>query len=198
MRAVPAGENTNLVGLYVQDKTGCSFDPGMFTAMAILDTDGSFCGGVVFSEYRDYDCQLSCAAETPIAWKEEVLRAIFDYTFNQLGTVRCTALTKKSNRRARAFLEGLGFVLEGRIRRGYDGVKDALIYGLLREECVYIQELDGGTVQANEIADGAEWELHADVGDTYPANPNTAEATQGQENAPAPTINGVPTTDYYL
>jgi hypothetical protein len=120
--------------------------------MAILDDSNEFCGGVVFSEYRDYDCQLSCAAETPLAWKPSVLRAVFDYVFNQLTCVRCTALTKKSNRRARAFLEGLGFELEGRIRRGYDGVKDALIYGLLREDCVYIQEVIGGTLEADDKA----------------------------------------------
>jgi hypothetical protein len=79
-----------------------------------------------------------------MAWRDGVLNAMFAYIFVQLGCVRCTSIVKKSNKRARAILEGLGFVLEGRIRRGFDGVRDGLVYGMLREECEYIQEVGGG------------------------------------------------------
>jgi hypothetical protein len=148
MIAVPASDKVLLVGQYITEKTGCYLEPGMYQAMAILDDNGEFQGGVAFSDFRGYDCQLSTAAETPMAWRDLVIHAVFDYVFNQLSCVRCTALAKKSNKRARAFLEGLGFVLEGRIRQGYDGVKDAMIYGMLREECRYIQEftVDGDNI----------------------------------------------------
>jgi len=141
MIAVPAGDKTLLVGAYITEKTGCHLEPGMYQAMAILDDDSNFQGGVVISEYRGYDCQISCASETPMAFRDRVCHAVFDYIFNQLGCVRCTSITRKSNKRARSFLESLGFVLEGRIRKGYDGVKDGMIYGFLKEECRFIQEL---------------------------------------------------------
>jgi hypothetical protein len=144
MIAVPANDNTKLVGLYVGEKCGCSFDDGMYQALAILNDKGEFCAGVVISEFRGHDCQISCATETSVAWRDTVVTAVFDYIFNQLGCVRCTSITKKGNRRTRAFLEGLGFKLEGRVRRGFDGTQDALLYGLLAEECRYISNLQDG------------------------------------------------------
>jgi len=156
MIAVPAQGNTELVGRYVAEKCGIVFTPGMFQALAILDDNGTFVAGVVVSEWRGHDCQISCATESSAAWRPSVMRGVFDYIFNQLGCVRCTSITKKSNKRCRDFLTGLGFQLEGRIRLGYDGVKDALVYGLLASECRYIQGDINGTVEAIADAAGAE------------------------------------------
>jgi RimJ/RimL family protein N-acetyltransferase len=154
---IPAGDNTELVGLYVGDKTGMQFQSGMFTAFAILNGLDEFIGGVVISNYRDHDCEISCAAETSMAWQQGVMRAVFRYIFWQLGCVRVTASTKKGNRKARGFLEGLGFVLEGNLRRAYDGKHDALIYGLLASECRYLDGpeegvgvSEGGTEEADD------------------------------------------------
>lgn len=142
MILVPAGPNSVGVATYVSTKTDATFTPGMYQSFAILNDQNEFCGGVVVSNFREHDCELSCAAETSLAWKESILRAVFDYVFNQLGCVRCTAITKKGNKRARAFLEGMGFQLEGNVRLGYDGVKDALIYGLLASECKYLAPVE--------------------------------------------------------
>ena len=140
MKALPAGKNTELVGHYVSEHTGVELVPGMYQAMAILTDEDVFCGGVVITDYKEFDCQISCAVERGIVWRDTVMETVFSYVFKQLGCVRCTAVTKKNDKRTRTFLEGLGFVLEGRIRRGYDGIKDALVYGLLAEECLYIQQ----------------------------------------------------------
>lgn len=142
MIVIPAGDKSDLVGAYVSDKTGISLTPGMYQALAVLNDNNDFVAGVVVSDYRGHDCQISCATETSAAWRDSVMRAVFSYIFLQLGCVRCTSLTRKSNKRARGFLEGLGFKLEGTIRLGYDGVKDALIYGYLASECKYIQPLE--------------------------------------------------------
>lgn len=137
MRAIPAGERTPLVGMYMTEKTGAHFEPGMFQALAILNDDDDFVAGVVISNFRGHDCEISCATESSTAWRPTVMNAVFQYIFGQLGCIRCTSIVKKNNKRSRDFLEGLGFVLEGNIRCGYDGVKDALIYGLLASECRY-------------------------------------------------------------
>lgn len=140
MRAVPAGDLTRMIGDYVTEKTGAVFETGMFTAFMVLSDDDDLMGAVLISNFRGTDCEISCVSETPTAWRPHVCRAVFQYIFDQLGCVRCTSVTTKANVKARAFLEHFGFQLEGKIRLGYDGLKDALIYGLLRSECRYLAD----------------------------------------------------------
>lgn len=145
MIAYPAGKFTEMVGQYLTEKTGMSLTPGMYQAFMIVDENRDFAGGVVFSNFRKTDLEVSCASDHPAAFRNSVCRAIFDYVFKQLNCVRCTSITTKGNKKARAFLEALGFQLEGNVRLGYDGKRDALIYGLLRSECRFLtaeEEID--------------------------------------------------------
>lgn len=144
MEVRPAGEHTELVAQYVSEKTGGVWTPGMYQALMVVNSKGEFCAGVIVDNYMRIDCRMSVAAETFAVWRPHVLRAIFHYVFVQLGCVRCTATTRKTNMKARAFLEGLGFKLEGNLRKGFDGVKDALIYGLLAEECRFLEGFNDG------------------------------------------------------
>ena len=153
---VPAGENTQLVGQYVTDKTGMVLQPGMFQAFAVFNALDEFIGGVVITNFREYDCEISCASETSMAWADGVMRAVFAYIFVQLKCVRCTSITKKGNRKARNFLEALGFVLEGNLRRAYDGQQDALIYGLLASECRYLDGPEEGVGVSEGATEGAD------------------------------------------
>lgn len=150
MIAVPAGRFTEMVGEYLTEKTGMKLTPGMFQAFMVVDDGNNFVAGVVISNFRTTDCEISCASENPAAWRPHVCKAIFTYIFEQLGCVRCTSITVKGNRKARGFLESLGFILEGNIRMGYDGHRDALIYGLLKTECRYLSDLTGD-VHGQEI-----------------------------------------------
>jgi hypothetical protein len=150
MIAIPAGELTGMVGAYLSEKTGMTLQPGLYSAMMIVNDKHDFVGGVVFTNFRSTDCEVSCAAETAAAWRPQVMKAVFTYVFNQLGCVRCTSITTKKNKRARDFLAGLGFQLEGNVRLGYDGKIDALIYGLLARECRYLAD-DSGLTDGQEI-----------------------------------------------
>lgn len=148
MIAVPVGDKLAMVCQYVTEKIGTPFNPANCQGFAILSDEGRFAGAVLVTNYREHngrpvDCELSCASETGMAWKPGVLNAVFQYVFGQLGCTRCTAITRKNNTKARAFLEALNFQLEGNVRRGYDGDKDALVYGLLAEECLYFGGLNG-------------------------------------------------------
>lgn len=171
MIAAPAGKFTSMVGDYVMEKIpGLALAPGMFQAMMVVNDNKDFVAGVVFTNFRSTsgvptDVEISCAAETPAAWRPNVCAAVFNYVFEQLGCVRCTSITVKGNRRARDFLESLGFQLEGNVRKGYDGRRDALIYGLLRSECRFLaaesemtdgeKERPGGSASARSLGDGA-------------------------------------------
>lgn len=145
MRAIPAGDKTEMVADYIVSKvegTTLRFAPGTYQAFAFLSDKDEFVGGAVVSNFRQgefaNDCEISCAAETSMAFRPHVVRAVFTYIFEQLECGRCTALTTKKNRRTRGFLEALGFKLEGCVRRGYDGKRDALVYGLLAEDCRFV------------------------------------------------------------
>lgn len=146
MIAAPAGQFTAMVGDYVMEKIpGLVLTPGMFQAFMIVNDNMDFVAGVVFTNFRSTDgvptdIEISCATETSAAWRPGVCRAIFKYVFETVGCVRCTSITVKGNRKARSFLEGFGFQLEGNIRLGYDGRRDALIYGLLRSECRFLAD----------------------------------------------------------
>lgn len=146
MIAALAGKHTEMVGAYVMEKIpGLVLKPDMYIAFMIVNDQMDFVGGVVFTNYRETDgkptdVEISCAAETPIAFKDDVCKAVFKYVFETAGCVRCTSITVKGNKKARDFLQGLGFQLEGNIRSGYDGRRDALIYGLLRSECRFLTD----------------------------------------------------------
>lgn len=140
MIALPAGNLTEMVGQYLTEQTGMKLVPGMYQAFMIVNDKKDFVAGVVLTNFRETDIEISCASETSAAWRPEVCRAIFKYIFEQLGCVRCTSITVKGNKKARAFLESFGFQLEGNVRLGYDGRRDALIYGLLRSECRFLAD----------------------------------------------------------
>lgn len=152
MIAVPAtGSVLGLIGQYMEERIeGLKLTPGMFSGFAIMSDTGELAAAVVISNFRGTDCEISCASETPMAWRPHVCKAVFRYIFEQLGCVRCTSITTKRNKRTRAFLESLGFILEGNVRLGYDGRKDALIYGLLKSECQYVSEVEAN---GEEIGD---------------------------------------------
>lgn len=146
MIAIPAtGTVLELVGQYVEERIpGLKLIPGMFSGFAIMSDTDELAAAVVISNFRGTDCEISCASETPLAWRPHVCKAVFSYIFDQLGCVRCTSITTRNNKRTRGFLLSLGFQLEGNLRNGYDGYKDALIYGLLRRECSYVEGLTDG------------------------------------------------------
>jgi len=150
MRAVIASpDKVVLLCKYLQEKVDCAFEPESSQGFAIMSDDNVFVGGVLVSNVRytgsrAVDCEVSIAIENPLALKPEPMRAIFEYIFLELGCARCTAITRKANTKARGFLEAFKFLLEGNIRKGYDGERDALIYGLLAEDCPFLEGRTGG------------------------------------------------------
>ena len=150
MKAVPALDipAKELLCRYMYQKTEAMLTPASVGGFAILNDQGKFTAAVLVSNVRYYentaiDCEISCASESPMAWRPHVCTAVFQYVFGQLGCTRCTSITRKNNTKSRAFLEALNFQLEGRIRRGYDGKNDALVYGLLAENCDFFGGLNG-------------------------------------------------------
>lgn len=89
---------------------------------------------VVIAYHRSQDnIFMAFASDSPRWASKENFAAIGAWAFGQLGVKRITAAVKKNNKRARKFDEGMGFVVEGKIRQAHNGM-DIMIYGLLKDE----------------------------------------------------------------
>lgn len=103
-----------------------------------IEGDGILIAGAVFNNYRQHqhgsDIEISFAADSPRWATRRNIRGIFAYVFVQLECVRLTTITSRKNKRARKLNVGLGFKLEGMVRKAYDGKYDAAVYGMLRSE----------------------------------------------------------------
>ena len=105
-----------------------------------ITENGKLVGGVVYDRFTPFGCEMSIATLSPRWASRGRLHAFFFYPFCELGLVRVTALTARNNKRSRRMLEKLGFSLEGKARRAFDGRQDLMIYGLLRADCKWIRE----------------------------------------------------------
>jgi hypothetical protein len=115
-----------------------------YTAIGQVNEQGIIIGGCVITNYTKRDCHGHLAGQGN--WlTRRFLGECFRHIFIKLGCVRCTGIVAESNLRAQRFDEGLGFIHEGTLRRFLPNGEDAMIYGMLREECRWLNVgvLDG-------------------------------------------------------
>jgi RimJ/RimL family protein N-acetyltransferase len=113
-------------------------DFGALIAIGIV-RDRNLIAGAVFNNFRQTNIEITFASTTPRWCTRGVLRGIFSYPFEQLGLARLTAVTESTNQSVRAFLCHIGFREEGVMRRGFPSGADAVIYGMLYEECRWLK-----------------------------------------------------------
>jgi RimJ/RimL family protein N-acetyltransferase len=111
---------------------------GDCTALGVV-VDGELVGGVVFTAFSGHDVHVHMAFDSPRWATPQTLRELYAYPFGQLGCVRMTAPIGRKNKRMRRLAEGLGFKLEGVMKRGLDGKEDLMIFGTLRDECRWLK-----------------------------------------------------------
>ena len=111
-----------------------------FRAVGVATDDGTLVGGIVGSEYRGHDMNLSIYAARPDFLRPAMIGELCRWAFGEAGLKRLTAEIAKKNRRARAFVEHVGFVLEGNKRHGWhDGQDDMCIYGMTADRCRWLE-----------------------------------------------------------
>ena len=112
---------------------------GSYEAMGFENAAHALQGGVLYNNYTGHDVQISAAGDgnwlTPCR-----LHAIFAYPFMVLDVARVTVSTAKGNKRARKFIERVGFKQEGVLRRGHWDGQNAIIYGMLLRECRWLDD----------------------------------------------------------
>lgn len=112
-----------------------------FAALGVI-RDCEMAAGVVFHNYRPgVDIEISLAADNPSWAHPRTLRRLFAYPFYQLGVARLTCVIAADNARCRRFTEGLGWKLEGIHRKAFDGQQDAISYGMLPEDCRFLEKV---------------------------------------------------------
>lgn len=136
------GPNREGLGKWVAERIRGYQLPKEYVAIGVSLPRGQ--GVVVYSDFSPNvpDLKMDCAGEG--AWlSREALRVFFAYPFIELGCVRVTAIAAKKNKRSRKFLTRIGFIQEGVARKAAPGGKDnAIIYGMLRDECRWIGEVN--------------------------------------------------------
>lgn len=105
--------------------------------------DGKIIAGVVYNLYNGPSICMHVASEPGTRWlTRDFLFRVFAYPFIQLGCNRVTGLVRTDNMEARRFDEHLGFKQEGVIRKGASDGTDMILYGMLLEECRWLELKD--------------------------------------------------------
>jgi hypothetical protein len=91
---------------------------------------------IVFEFKSPWDAHATVVCIDPRPLTRRLLTAIFRGVFTHAA--RITALIEPSNHRALKQIYRFGFRREGTLRRGYDGERDAFVFGLLPEDCPYL------------------------------------------------------------
>ena len=93
--------------------------------------------GVIACEFKTwFEAHFNAAVADPGFIRAKLLNTVFSTLFSQ--AVRITALIDPDNERAIKNARQLGFVYEGYIRRGVEGRRDALLFGMLRHDCRFL------------------------------------------------------------
>lgn len=128
-----------LIGAFVNVRQG--YAPaaswGTYNALGLV-RNGRLVAGVVYNDYSGMNAYMHVGAEDGARWLDKsFLFSAFDYPFSQLGLRRVTAKVKAKNQKAISFIENLGFEYEGAMRHFFKE-DDALIYGMLKERCRFL------------------------------------------------------------
>ena len=104
-----------------------------------VEQNGELIAGVVFEGYTGSSISIHVAALEGKLWlSKEFLFRVFAYPFLQLECHRVTGLVRADNIKAQKLDEHLGFVREGIMRKGATDGTDYIIYGMLKEECRWL------------------------------------------------------------
>jgi RimJ/RimL family protein N-acetyltransferase len=132
----------DFVSQRVPHMQGARFTPP-YWAIGVVRND-ALVGGVVFHNARYsmqgkmIDVEMGAAFDASDWCRPSTLRRLFEFPFVTLDSPRMTTITARKNKAARLIDEGLGFKLEGVHPQAIDGKADAVSYGMLRANCLWI------------------------------------------------------------
>ncbi len=120
-------------------------NPGQYVSIGIAQGQ-RLLAGAVYHDYTTNGIGMTLAADSPRWATKGNIASLLRYPFEQLKVRRITVCAARKNKRSRKLIEGVGFKLEGVIREGF-GKEDAILYGMLRRECIWLERKEHGQVQ---------------------------------------------------
>ncbi len=137
MKTTIYGQDSKVLDFMEEHLPDCKFNGNENTLG--VEQDGKLIAGVVFEGYTGSSISMHVAALEGANWlSKEFLFRVFAYPFLQLECNRVTGLVRVDNPKAQKFDEHLGFVREGVMRKGATDGTDYIIYGMLKEECRWL------------------------------------------------------------
>ena len=119
------------------DFSGCNFaDADTWLCVTGRDDEGAVAGLAAFEFKSRYDAHFSTVIRDRRCLTRRVLRAMFQAVFSRAS--RVTALVEPHNAGAIRQARRMGFQEEGFMRRAIEGRRDALLFGMLAEDCRYL------------------------------------------------------------
>lgn len=117
-------------------------DLGNFTPIGVMK-DGKVVCVVIYNYWRQMpfgnDLRVIIVSENPAWCLPGVLRKLFEFPFQTAGCTRLTAVIRDGNTRSFKLCRGLGFKKEGTLRRAFNGRTNAIVMGMLKEECKWLR-----------------------------------------------------------
>ncbi len=136
-------------------KTGIEFrhiDFGQHGWFCVTARKGEKIQGVFIAEFiNPYEAHVTAAISDPRCLTRRLMRAVFIALYSR--AVRLTFMTRPDNKAAIRIIKHLGALYEGFCRLGIEGKWDALVFGMLRNEC----RLDLTTLRINSSIKFAHW-----------------------------------------
>ena len=126
---------------FLSEHTGLDFSAADFTDPRWFCLTCRRSGGALqmvgVGEFKQwFNCHLTMAVEDISCVSPRMLMTVFSTIFSQAR--RITVIVPPDNQRSLKQLHLLGFVYEGFIRRGFDGTRDALLFGMLPEDSIWL------------------------------------------------------------
>jgi hypothetical protein len=124
--------------------TGIDFSQAEFSSeehwfcCTVRDDAGQLALIVVFEFKNPFDAHVTTVMIDHRALTRKLLTALIRVVFTKAA--RITAYVDPNNLRALSQVWRMGFKHEGYLRRGIEGVRDAVVFGLLPEDCPYLMD----------------------------------------------------------
>ena len=130
-------EKEELAEKWASKQLGIKASPSVYKALSGVDKKGDFSCVVLLTNFTARNIDLNIVGKKNWATPKNTIKmfnGVFNTIFHELNAVRATALIAKSNVTCQNFVEHLGFLYEGSMRKAYDNDEDMQIYGFLKEE----------------------------------------------------------------
>lgn len=128
----------DLVGPWVTEKLGCSWNKGRGVTIGLLHPDKGLVAGVLFEDWNGANILMHVAAVPGRHWlTREFLWFVFYYPFEQLKVKRITGLVASTNLDAIRFDKNLGFELEATLKDAHPS-GDLLVFKMTKDKCRWL------------------------------------------------------------